>query len=88
MAHSNLIQADLQNILNKVIDNKKVFGASFAIKKDSFLWEGAAGNLAIDQPYFIASTTKLFITAIILKLREEGKLNLDDRISKYLDQTI
>jgi len=44
--------------------------------------------LSIDQPYYIASTTKLFTTAIILKLRAEGKLSLDDKISKYLDKSI
>ena len=74
-----------QAILDKTVDNKKVFGTSFAIKKDNLVWEGASGNFAIDQPYFIASTTKLFTTAVILKLRADGKLSLDDRISKYLD---
>jgi CubicO group peptidase (beta-lactamase class C family) len=44
--------------------------------------------LTIDQPYFIASTTKLFTTAIILKLRSESKLNLNDKIGKYIDESI
>ena len=79
---------ELQNILDKTVDGKKVFGTSFAIKKDGLVWQGASGNLSIDKPYFIASTTKLFTTAIILKFRAEGKLRLDDRISKYLDKSI
>lgn len=79
---------ELQNILDKTVDGKKVFGTSFAIKKDSLVWQGASGNLSIDKPYFIASTTKLFTTAIILKFRAEGKLRLDDRLSKYLDKSI
>jgi len=45
-------------------------------------------DLSKDQPYFIASTTKLFTTAIILKLRAEGKLKLDDKIGKYIDKSI
>ena len=65
-----------------------MFGTSFAIKKDSSTWQGSSGNMNIDQPYFIASTTKLFTTAIILKLRAEGKLSLDDKISKYIDKSI
>lgn len=81
-------QEKFQNILNKTVDNKKVFGTSFAFKKDTLTWQGSSGNMSIDQPYFIASTTKLFTTAIILKLRAEGKLNLDDKISKYIDQSI
>ncbi len=76
-----------QTILNKTVDGKKVFGTSFAIKKDALVWNGASGNLSIDQHYFIASTTKLFTTAIILKLRAEDKLNLDDKISIYIDKS-
>jgi len=87
MAQSNQ-QEKFQRILNKTVDNKKVFGTSFAIKKDTQVWNGASGNLSIDQPYFIASTTKLFTTAIILKLRAESKLSLDDKISKYIDKSI
>jgi D-alanyl-D-alanine carboxypeptidase len=78
----------LQTVLDKMVDDKKVFGTSFAIKKDGFNWMGASGNLSKDQPYFIASTTKLFTTALILRLRSEGKLTLDDKIHQYLDRFI
>ncbi len=88
MAQSADKQTELQNILDKTVDGKKVFGTSFALKKGSYVWQGASGNLSIDQPYFIASTTKLFTTAIILKLRAEGRLSLDDKISKYIDKSI
>ena len=81
-------EKSLQAVLDKTVDGKKVFGTSFAFKKDTVIWQGVSGNLAIDQPYFIASTTKLFTTAIILKLREEGKLNLVDKISKFLNKSI
>lgn len=78
----------LQTVLDKTVDGKKVFGTSFAFKKDSIIWQGASGNFSIDQPYFIASTTKLFTTAIVLKLRAEGKLSLDDKISNYIEESI
>ena len=78
-------EKSLQAVLDKAIDGKRVFGTSFALKKNSVTWQGASGNLTTDRPYFIASTTKLFTTAIILKLREEGKLSLEDKISKYID---
>ena len=81
-------EKSLQTILDKRVDDKKVFGTSFAIKKDRLVWKGASGNLLIDQPYFIASTTKLFTTAIILKLSAESKLSLDDKINKYIDKSI
>ncbi len=78
----------LQKVLDNTVDQKNVFGTSFAFIQDNFTWQGSSGNLSIDQPYFIASTTKLFTTAIILKLREEGKLNLDDKIGEYLENSI
>jgi len=81
-------EKSFQAVLDKILDGKKVFGTSFALKKDALIWQGASGNLSIDQPYFIASTTKLFTTAIILKLREAGKLSLDDKISHYIDKSI
>jgi D-alanyl-D-alanine carboxypeptidase len=81
-------EKSLQTVLDNTVDGKKVFGTSFALKKDTISWQGASGNLSIDQAYFIASTTKLFTTAIILKLRAEGKLSLDDKISKYIDKSI
>jgi D-alanyl-D-alanine carboxypeptidase len=75
----------LQSVLNKFIDNKYVFGTSFCIKQKSNLWCGASGNMNTDSQYFIASTTKLYVTAIILHLKSKGILDLDDKISKYLD---
>lgn len=81
-------EKSLQTVLDKTVDDKKVFGTSFAFKKDTSIWQGASGNLTIDQPYFIASTTKLFTTAIILKLRAERKLSLEDKISNYIDNSI
>jgi CubicO group peptidase (beta-lactamase class C family) len=81
-------EKSLQAVIDKTVDNKKVFGTSFAVKKDTLIWQGSSGNLPIDQSYFIASTTKLFTTAIILKLRAEGILSLDDKISKYTDKSI
>jgi D-alanyl-D-alanine carboxypeptidase len=77
-----------QSVLDKTIDGKKVFGTSFIIKKDTSVWQGSSGNLSKNQSYFIASTTKLFTTAIILKLKSLSKLSLDDKISDYLDKDI
>ncbi len=82
------IEKYLKAILDKTVDGKKVFGTSFAVKKDSLIWIGASGNLSKDQPYFIASTTKLFTTSIILRLKSLGALFLEDKISKYLDKSI
>jgi D-alanyl-D-alanine carboxypeptidase len=77
-----------QTIINKTIDNKSVFGTILTVEKGNEHWTGSAGNLTNEQPFFIASTTKLYVTALILKLRAEGKLSLDDKISRFLSTEI
>lgn len=78
----------LQEILDKSIDGNKIFGTSFAIKKDSLTWSGVSGDMSIDQKYFIASTTKLFTTAIVLHLQSIKKLSLNDKINQYLSESV
>jgi len=78
----------MQQVLTKTTDGKKVFGTTFIVKYNNETWQGASGNLEVQQPFFIASTTKLFVTALIYKFLDEGKLTLDDKITKYLDSSI
>lgn len=81
-------EKSLQAVLEKCVDKKKIFGTSFALKKGDFIWKGASGNIASNEQYFIASTTKLFTTAIILYLKSTKKLKLKDKIEKYLESSI
>lgn len=37
-----------------------------------------------NETYWLYSTSKLYIAVAIMRLKEEGKLNLDDPVSKYL----
>lgn len=78
----------LQQILDNRTDNKKVFGTSFSIRHKEHIWYGASGNLTTESSYFIASTTKLYTTAIILHFQSKGLLKLDDLILHYLDEHI
>jgi D-alanyl-D-alanine carboxypeptidase len=57
-----------------------------------FTWSGAAGRVAWggaerlspDHPVRIASTTKTYTAAAVLRLAEEGRLGLDDPIARHL----
>jgi len=78
----------LLEILKKTAEGQKIRGACFALKKGEFSWLGAAGDISALQPYFIASTTKLFTTDIILALRSEGKLDLHDKVIQHLGESL
>ncbi len=78
----------LQKILDSSIDGRNIFGTVVSISKGSDILTCSAGNLKEQSLYFIASVTKLFITAIILKLESIGKLRLDDKISTFLSPDI
>jgi D-alanyl-D-alanine carboxypeptidase len=55
-------------------------------------WSGTAGvsdlatgkTLSVEQPVRIASNTKTYVAAAILRLAEDGRLSLDDPIAKRL----
>jgi methyl acetate hydrolase len=62
------------------------------VGRDGPLYQGAAGRLAIghdtampqDAIFLIASMTKPVTSVAIMKLLEQGRLRLDDPVSKYL----
>ena len=47
----------------------------------------AAGNLKEDSQYYIASINKFFVSAIILRLFKNNKLDLHDKISKFFENS-
>jgi D-alanyl-D-alanine carboxypeptidase len=84
----NNLQTQIQKFTNDAVDNKLIVGATIAVSKGDSTWHAAAGNIKSDSHYFIASVTKIYVTAIVLKLEQEGKLSLNDPIKNYLDATI
>ncbi|MFV8829828.1 serine hydrolase domain-containing protein [Alkalihalobacterium sp. APHAB7] len=79
----------LQQTVRQMVKKKNNFGAILCVEQGKdFSWEGAAGNLNVDDQYFIASVTKFYMTAVVLKLRAEKKLALEDPISNYFSADI
>lgn len=78
----------LNHLMNKMVDNKRVFSAVMKVENSdgSFSWSGATGNMQVNSRFFIASVTKLYITALVMRLIEERKITLNDKISKYLPE--
>jgi D-alanyl-D-alanine carboxypeptidase len=48
----------------------------------------ADGNMAIDSQYYIASINKLIISFIVLRFVQNGKISLDDRVTKFLNEDV
>jgi CubicO group peptidase (beta-lactamase class C family) len=91
MSVSNqLSETFLKQQADNMLKNKNVYGAIFCVEKgdNSLSWTGAAGNLNAENRYYIASVTKLYITAVMLMLREKNKLNFTDKIYSYFPEDI
>ncbi len=80
------LKEDIMEILNKY----EVPGAGIAmVHKDSIIWAGGLGMADIEgktavnghSVFRVGSITKSFVALGILKLVDEGKLNLDDKLT-------
>lgn len=80
------IEAKLEAGFARFMEGRNLFGGTVRLETHDglFVWESAAGDLAIGDPYFIASTTKLYVTAVLLALRSQGRLGLDDLLIDHV----
>ena len=86
------VSTDLQGIISSGITKAGVPGIQVEISTPQWTWNSAAGNASLspaipaqpDMRFVIASVTKTFTSAAILKLVDEGKLSLDDPINRWL----
>ncbi|MBM3696534.1 MAG: beta-lactamase family protein [Actinobacteria bacterium] len=83
----------LERLLAKVSSHRKVRHAivGAAAIDGSWEWSAAAGEARPDgtpmgtaTPWFLASVTKLYIASVVLRLSEQGRLDLNAPISEYL----
>ena len=80
----------LAQLIDDVTKKKYIYGAVFYVSSDdkSIDLISAAGNIKEDSQYYIASINKIFVSAVILKLYAANKLDLQDKVSKYLSQEV
>jgi D-alanyl-D-alanine carboxypeptidase len=81
-------------VTDTVKSNKQIQNCVLYVKKGdgSFTWSGAAGianqsgqvPMSADTPIYLASVTKLYTAAAIMKLVEQGTIALDAPMAKYL----
>ena len=85
------LEERLQAALDDCLVDSEVKGASVAvILPDETLWRGVTGishdtvKMSPDMSFAIGSITKNMVAALVLELAEEGKLSLEDPISRWL----
>ena len=84
--------AAFQAVLDGVIANKQAPGIAAAVVTDDGLWTGSAGlgqpvgdaALAPNAEFAIASITKTFVAALVLREVERGHIELDAPAARYL----
>ncbi len=80
----------LERYFNKNNKSAKIKEAIIYIENSSgdISWHKEYGDKTLDSLMLAASVTKLFTTTCILILYQEGKLDINDRISDYLEDNI
>lgn len=82
-----------QSLLNGMTSSGVVGVTMSVYRTQTGMWIGASGKADIHNNIDmkscnisrVGSTVKMFTATTVLKLMEEGKLNLDDKISSYLE---
>jgi len=90
------LQAKLQAKLDQWHVNHRAPGVAAAVRlPDGSRWIGVSGSgvpgkaarsITPKTPFAIASLTKSFVAATILRLRDEGKLKLKDPLSRWIPE--
>ncbi|MEO8416135.1 MAG: serine hydrolase domain-containing protein [Ginsengibacter sp.] len=81
----------IDSLINKAVSLKRFNGTVLVSKSGKIVFEKAYGYQDIQNKientpntiFQVGSMTKQFTAAVVLKLAEQQKLSLDDKISKY-----
>lgn len=85
-------QVAIDTLVTKTLEETKVPAASIAVVRDGKIVLAKAYGKASDRlgratatmPFQIASNSKQFIAAALQLLEDDGKLDLDDKVSKWM----
>ncbi|GAA1277402.1 serine hydrolase domain-containing protein [Saccharothrix xinjiangensis] len=71
--------------LDTWVDNRWASAALVRVEDDAGTRAHAAGEAREDGHFRIGSVTKTFVATVVLQLVDEGRVGLDDPISRYVD---
>ena len=80
----------IEKIFNGTVRQKLIHEAVLFVENTSgdFSISCGFGDKDTDSPIFTASIGKMYATACVLILCEQGKLSLDDGLEKYFDKAV
>lgn len=89
---SVLISEQIDGLINPYVATNNYSGSVAVYKDGKMLLSKAYGKMNrsydldnhVDSKFFLASVSMIFTSAAIMKLVDEGKIKLDDPLSKYL----
>ncbi|MEL6890137.1 MAG: serine hydrolase domain-containing protein [Actinomycetota bacterium] len=86
VAADDLLTETLQRLAERTVRGRRASGVLLGVESadGSTSVRVASGDASPDVPYFIASITKMFTSAVTLQLVDEGRLRLDDRVVPLL----
>jgi D-alanyl-D-alanine carboxypeptidase len=78
----------LNQLTEKYFRKKNIPSAVLCVESGdgSFTWCGATGAMQTESRYFIASVTKMYITAVVMQLVNQNKMSLDDSLARWLPE--
>jgi D-alanyl-D-alanine carboxypeptidase len=94
---ADVVDQRLQALMDGLLSRPEIRHAIMAVEDNAgaFRWHGAVGDakpdgtpMQVDTPFLIASVSKMYIAATILKLYERGDVGLDESLLAYLPETL
>lgn len=82
------LQSKLARLLEQYDARPDTNDVRFALAAPQRGWRWEWSSPGSGEQYFIASTTKLYIAALVMQLRAEGLLDLDAPAARYLDRSV
>ncbi|HEU5475444.1 MAG TPA: serine hydrolase domain-containing protein [Actinophytocola sp.] len=82
----------LRRLAGEQADSRAPSLIAAVVRGDEVLWTGARGRVDGERPtpdtqYRIGSITKTFVAVLVMRLRDEGRLDLNDPLDKHLPGT-
>ncbi len=87
-AESEALERRLTRLAASYDSRRDTNSVRFALMSPSRDWKWEWLSPGSAEQYFIASTTKLYVTALIMQLRNEGRLDLAAPAVTYLDSSV